>query len=129
MIPSVDALWRHWLRSCWGTYGWKLSDGDRELSIDWNSEHNIEQVQYRVFLLTKGCKCKCGCVTSRCGCCSEVCSCQHCSNILREGISDSTVQDLEIEENKVTDDEDSDTENIVESVFGESHSDYEKEEN
>ena len=103
MIPSTEALWRHWQRSCWvidmwrqadrntmqvaniNSYGWKVVDDT--LAIDWDSAENQAVVNERVLLLTKGCKCKTGCTTGRCGCkkkgqsCSEGCSCLHCSNL------------------------------------------------
>jgi len=103
MVPSVDALWRHWKRSCWvadmwgqadqntmnvkdvSLYGWSVKDGT--ISVDWDSGDNLEKVQRRIQLLTKGCKCKAGCGSLRCSCkkkaqhCSEGCSCLHCSNL------------------------------------------------
>ena len=102
MIPSIEALQRHWKRSCWVTdmwgqadrntmelaeltsWGWKVNN--EQLSIDWDSSENLSTIKERVQLLTKGCKCKSGCGTSRCGCrrkghhCSEGCVCQHCCN-------------------------------------------------
>lgn len=84
MIPSTDALWRHWLRSCWvmdmwgqadhaalqlaplTSFGWNLVDD--VLKIEWDSSDNIAMVKERVGSLTKGCKCRSGCGTSRCGC-------------------------------------------------------------
>ena len=104
MLPSIDALVRHWKRTCWvldlwgqadknimclrdvTSYGWKLNT-DGVLTIDWDSECNVTSIERRVFLLTKGCKCKGGCRTSRCSCkkkgqnCSEGCQCLHCSNL------------------------------------------------
>ena len=103
IAPSTDALWRHWKRSCWvidmwkqadcqsmllsplTSYGWHETNGI--LSIDWDSLENQTAVRDRVFLLTKGCKCKTGCRTGRCSCkkrgqnCSEGCSCLHCLNL------------------------------------------------
>ena len=82
MIPSVDALWRHWKRTCWiiemwsqadqntihlreiTSYGWKLT-ADGELGIEWDSDSNIASIQSRVSQLMKGCKCKTGCHTAR----------------------------------------------------------------
>lgn len=61
MIPSLDALWCHWKRSCWVidmwgqadqnvmelqdilACGWKVAN--ESLSIDWDSDHNI-QIQH-----------------------------------------------------------------------------------
>ena len=103
MIPSIEALWRHWKRCCWvldmwrqadsnamhladlASWGWKVEN--ELLSIDWDSDDNQSLVRERVQLLTKGCKCKSGCATGRCGCrrkgkhCAEGCSCLHCSNL------------------------------------------------
>ena len=103
IIPSTDALWRHWKRSCWiidmwrqadknnmvlqplNSHGWTIDDG--HLTIDWDSMENIKAIQDRVSLLTKGCKCKTGCTTARCGCkkkrmnCSAGCMCTNCSNL------------------------------------------------
>ena len=60
MIPNIDALYRHWLRTCWvihmwnqadkntmtllpiTQYGWKLTD--ERLTVDWDSEENIQAV-------------------------------------------------------------------------------------
>ena len=102
MIPSIEALYRHWKRACWvidmwrqaenneivlkplELHGWK-TDEDK-LAIDWDSEENIEKVQ-RVRGLQKGCKCKTGCGTNRCGCrhkgveCSQGCECKDCTNL------------------------------------------------
>ena len=69
--PSWEALWRHWLRSCWvsymwsqatighsdqlplNEYGWKISDD--QLSIDWDDPVNMQHVRNTVQLLLKGC--------------------------------------------------------------------------
>ena len=58
MIPSTDALWRHWKRSCWiidmwrqadknitvlqplNSHGWTITGS--HLTIDWDSMGNIE---------------------------------------------------------------------------------------
>ena len=63
MLPSTNALWRHWKRSCWVNqmwsqlehnnmevvpvtdYGWKIADG--KLAIDWPIE-NTRAIQRRV---------------------------------------------------------------------------------
>ena len=126
MVPSTEALRRHWKRSCWvidmwrqadrntmqvadiTSCGWNVIDGI--LSIDWDSNENQATVNERVLLLTKGCKCKTGCTTGRCGCqkkgqsCSEGCACLHCSNLPNtSGKEKKIVQDtaeLETEENR-----------------------------
>ena len=83
MIPSDDALFRHWKRSCWVVSVWKQAtanhimypplDGNgwkqtdqNTLVVDWDSEDNIAQVRTTVALIKKGCGCKTGCLTSRC---------------------------------------------------------------
>ena len=65
MIPSFDALFRHWKRSCWvynvwsqatsnnisypplQSYGWKQPTPET-LEIDWESDANVSQVRHRV---------------------------------------------------------------------------------
>ena len=126
MIPSTEALWRHWKRSCWVIDMWRQADRntmqvanitshgwnvvDDNLTIDWDSNENQTAVNERVLLLTIGCKCKTGCTTGRCGCkkkgqsCSEGCSCLHCSNLPNiSGEEKKTLQDtaeIEMEENR-----------------------------
>ena len=64
MIPSVDALWRHWKRACWVMdmwhqaevnvlevkpiidYGWMISEGN--LIIEWDSNDNIQAIQQQI---------------------------------------------------------------------------------
>ena len=126
MVPSTEALWRHWKRSCWvidmwrqankntlevapiTNYGWNVIND--VLTIDWESDENRTAVSERVLLLTKGCRCKTGCTTGRCGCrkkgqsCTEGCSCLHCSNLpTTSGQEKQTLQDtaeVEMEENR-----------------------------
>ena len=99
MIPSDDALWRHWNRSCWVIDMWKQADKNHTIvkpiiahgwqirdGIDWDSSNNIAAVRQRVSLQTKGCKCATGCTTAHCGCkknqnCSEGCECSNCLNV------------------------------------------------
>lgn len=104
------------------SYGWNIVDD--VLIIDWDSEENQAAVNERVVLLTKGCKCKTGCMTGRCGCkrkgqcCSEGCSGLHCSNL--PDISGQEECDLreaahiEMEENRGMDDIDEE----METIFG-----------
>ena len=104
MIPSFEALRRHWLRSCWVLHMWRqaqvtgtmalepligngwLKDQEGKLAIDWESEENITKVKSRVDLVLKGCSCKAGCTTNRCGCrkkrvpCGVGCGCSNCTN-------------------------------------------------
>ena len=130
MVPSTEALWRHWKRSCWvmdmwrqadkntmqvatiTNFGWNLADN--VLTIDWDSAENQAAVNERVLLLTKGCHCKTGCTTGRCGCrkkrqnCTEGCSCLHCSNLPNS------------QERQVNDDDDIDMQidDEMEDIFG-----------
>ena len=119
--PSVEALWRHWLRTCWVSnfwkqagcnqyslldiiqFGWKISEGS--LLIDWDAPENIEVVRQRVGLLLRGCSCKKGCKTNRCSCrkrcrkCGPGCSCCNCENGPTSSNSDDADTSLEEEEN------------------------------
>ncbi len=107
MLPSHDALHRHWKRTCWvldmwsqadknsmqllplSDYGWKIHDNS--LTIDWDSPANVATVDARVVGLLKGCKCKSGCSTKRYGCrnkwkeCSIGCDCINCTNTQTKG--------------------------------------------
>ena len=63
--------------------GWKLNNS--ELSIDWDSDENVTQIQQAVALIKKGCGCKTGCSSSRCKCKKGVnfclgCKCINCNN-------------------------------------------------
>ena len=74
MVPTTEALWRHWQRSCWVITMWRQADRNTmeladitsygrkvisgTLSIDWDSDENLAAVNEKVLLLTKGCKCK-----------------------------------------------------------------------
>ena len=131
MIPSTDALYRHWLRSCWvidmwrqannaeiilkpvDLYGWKIEDG--KLEFDWDSDANIQRVQTRVQGLLKGCKCKKGCKTNACGCkrrghsCTEGCQCQECGNLPHSLTHTSIRTDREEREQTTRDYEDGDS--------------------
>jgi hypothetical protein len=77
-------------------YGWKLTD--ERLTVDWDSEENIQAVNERVAGLLKGCHCKTGCNTARCGCkkrgktCSEGCECTDCVNSIENASVNSTAQ-------------------------------------
>ncbi len=145
MIPSTDALHRHWKRSCWvidmwhqanknemavrplTDYGWKVN-GDT-LTFDWDSDINMEAVKQRVAALLRGCRCKTGCKTARCGCrkkgntCSEGCECTDCSN------TQTTLQQPDIDslfevsvEEIITDSGQTDVDDVMDWVFG----DYEE---
>ena len=103
MIPSYDALRRHWMRSSWvasvwyqattnniqyppvENFGWTLTDNC--LTIDWDSDTNLSQVRDRVAFIKKGCGCRTGCLTARCKCkkaahhCGPGCKCTGCTNV------------------------------------------------
>ena len=84
MMPSDEALRRHWKRACWvlSVYeqctqnnirypplvgnGWNL--GNSNLTIDWDSAENMMNIRQTVALMRKGCGCKTGCQSSRCKC-------------------------------------------------------------
>ena len=85
MIPSDDALERHWKRACWVINVWRQSmhnniiypplDGNgwkqpspSSLVVDWDSDENSARVRETVALLKKGCGCKTGCQSYRCKC-------------------------------------------------------------
>ena len=140
MIPSNDALYLHWRRTCWvidmwsqscdshmvlkplTEYGWRLQDG--ELLYDWDSEENRAAVRQRVQTLTKGCHCKTGCKTARCSCkksgktCAEGCE---CTNVIcaAQG-NDDNLYEVSIEESAIEDEQLlEEVEQTMEMVFGE----------
>ena len=110
MLPSLDALCRHWKCTClmldmWcqanqnnmellplSIYGWNVHNNT--LTIDWDSQANMATVDARVTGLLKGCKCKTGCSSKRCSCrnkgkeCSIGCDCINCTNTLTKGNED-----------------------------------------
>lgn len=128
LLPGVDALYRHWKRSCWvinmwrqadvnqmqlqplSNNGWKIMDNT--LTVDWESDENVAAINARVSSLLKGCKCKSGCGNMRCGCrkngreCSVGCECINCTNIPShtEDIqgSDNSLADIAVEEEYFT---------------------------
>lgn len=127
MIPSNDALERHWKRACWVMTVWRQCtqtnivypplDGNgwkkttpNSLAIDWDSEENTARVREMIALIKTGCGCKTGCQTSRCKCkrggnyCFG-CKCVRCSNL-------PTIPNTGTDFN--TDDEESDTDSETE---------------
>ena len=102
MVPSTEALYLHWRRSCWVLSMWTQSDRntmvlppitehgwtlqDTSLKIIWDTEQNMQKVRERVNILFGGCKCRTGCKSRVCGCrrkqklCSEGCECTNCGN-------------------------------------------------
>ena len=106
MIPSDEALRRHWKRACWvlsvyinnihktilDSYqplvgnGWNLSNSNLKITIDWDSEQNMTNIRKTVALMRKGCRCKTSCQSSRCKCKSAGndcygCKCVGCCNL------------------------------------------------
>ena len=108
MIPSDEALKRHWQRAGWVlnvwqqctsntiTYptlngnGWKVENG--ELKIDWESNENMAQVRQTVALIRKGCGCKTGCKSPRCKCKRAGSYCFGCKCIDCQNLPDSSPQ-------------------------------------
>ena len=108
LIPSNEALYRHYLRSSWVidywrkasnnnmqllpviSFGWKLNK--EVLQIEWDSDENIQTIKEHVTFLLRGCKCtKSKCSTRVCSCrkagrpCGPGCSCTGCTNISTQG--------------------------------------------
>ena len=99
-LPSDDALYLHWQRTCWVCHMWHQADQNymileplanhvqnEKLTIVWDSRLNIEAIRKRVSHLLSGCKCITGCSTRCCSClrkqaqCGEGCQCQNCNNL------------------------------------------------
>ena len=105
-------------------FGWKIV-GD-SLTMEWDSEENIDAVQQRVSTLLRGCKCRTGCGTSRCGCrqkgkqCSGGCECINCSNTANcEAADDASLLPLTVEEDILrVESLDEQVDDIMEWVFG-----------
>ena len=84
--PSFDALWQHWLRTCWVSNMWSqalqnhmtlldltqygLMVVEEKLECDWESAENQTAVRERVGLLFRGCSCSSvtACSSRRCSC-------------------------------------------------------------
>ena len=64
-------------------FGWTIDENN--LTLDWDSQENVDAVKQRVASLIRGCKCRTGCGISR-GCkknaevCSMGCKCINCLN-------------------------------------------------
>ena len=140
MLPSTEALFLHWQRSCWVIHMWEQADRntmtlepithhgwnitDEKLTVVWDTPQNIQAVRDRVKLLLRGCKCVTGCTTGRCGCkkmnqhCSEGCECKNCSNITTVE-NETDIADIALEEEyRTSENIDSDTDEIMDWVFG-----------
>ena len=103
--PTLTALWRHWMRSCWikqmwgnsnkpdhyvglpcpESHGWHESN--EGYSIDWEADDVVQQIQATLNFIDKVCTCKTGCKTKWCSCqknersCGAGCECRGCTNI------------------------------------------------
>ena len=106
-VPTVTALWRHWLRVTYICEMWEnsyltdvyhsltlpecngwLKANDGSYSIDWEDPEMQESINGNMQFLLKGCSYTKGCSpTSRCGCrgrgsfCGPSCRCLNCSNL------------------------------------------------
>ena len=103
LLPSIDALKRHYLRATWTTIYWKQSTQnntylppilecgwkleENKLAVDWESDKNRRVIRDRVSFLMKGCTCKQSkCSNNKCSChknnrlCGPGCSCIGCHN-------------------------------------------------
>ena len=102
-MPSLTAMWRHWLRSCWvarmwcnateedpyndlpGQCGW-CRDAGGEYTYNWECPEVKSTITDTIHFLTRGCSCKKGCKTNQCGCrkkrntCGPGCQCHGCTN-------------------------------------------------
>ncbi|SMN12413.1 hypothetical protein SPBRAN_863 [uncultured Candidatus Thioglobus sp.] len=120
--PTVTALLRHWMRSCWTkemwinatkadqydglaapeTLGWLK--GDNGYLFDWECSNMRKKIQATLDFLNKGCMCRTGCKTKRCSCqrsgreCGAGCECRGCVNVQ---FLHSPPQDLDEEEEEV----------------------------
>ena len=140
MLPSTEALFLHWQRSCWVIHMWEQADRntmtlepithhgwnitDEKLTVVWDTPQNIQAVRDRVKLLLRGCKCVTGCTTGRCGCkkmnqhCSKGCECKNCANITTVE-NETDIADIALEEEyRTSENIDSDTDEIMDWVFG-----------
>ena len=154
MIPSVEALKRHWMRSCWVvsvwkqatenhiTYpslennGWKQPDSNTFI-IDWDSDENISRIRSTVVLIKKGCGCKTGCITARCKCnksgnyCGPGCKCVRCCNLPSSACPDTNTTIIEVDEDESTSNAEDNLERevneIMNNIFGEQQSSTEGE--
>ena len=86
-MPSISALWRHWLHTTYictlwqnshisDVYinvplsqqaGWIITE-DGSYSIDWEDPDKLKLIRKNIDYLLRGCSCKKGCVSNRCGC-------------------------------------------------------------
>ena len=146
MVPSSDALLRHWKRTCWVSstwaqatsnnmvhppmeeFGWLKRD-EHTLLIDWDSDVNMSQIRERVSLIRKGCSCKTGCSSGRCKCkksathCGPGCKCTGCKNLpveaLRPGQMDQSDSDTDSVSSEGSESElDEEVDKLMQDIFG-----------
>lgn len=140
MIPSVDALQRHWKRSCWVILVWRQATSNEmvypevinnrwkiwnnKLLVHWDSDENLARIRSTVALIKKGCGCKTGCLSGRCKCkrsgsfCGPGCKCCTCYNLPGQ---DSRALELDGMEQSESDDECETNEEIdemMDEIFG-----------
>ena len=135
--PTITALWRHWMRSCWIKQMWGNSPksdqyeglpppeshgwlkGENGYVIDWEAEDVQQKIQATLDFLDKGCGCKTGCKTKRCSCkkkgktCGAGCDCRGCTNVtISNPVSqkDEELDELEDDEEDLSEDSDSEEE-------------------
>ena len=142
MMPSDDALYLHWGRSCWVLHMWRQANLNNmslkpitdcgwqlvgnTLTVVWDTPKNIASICNRVRLLLRGCKCVTGCTTGRCGCkkslrkCSEGCQCRNCLNTSSALTSESELLDIVIEEDMPPGSEhtEEETDELMDWIFG-----------
>ena len=143
VIPTNDALYRHWRRTCWVVdmwhqssqqelhlqplteFGWKMIG--EELVCDWDSDKNVATVRERVHALTTGCHCKTGCLSAKCSCkkrrkcCTGGCECLNCSNREEEKRGDELLISASVEEEGVENSDEElmqEVEKTMQMVFG-----------
>ena len=134
--PTLTALRRHWIRSCWikemwanssrpnlyhglappETQGW-LKD-DSGYNIDWEAPETRQKIQATLDFLAKGCTCKTGCRTKRRSCqkngryCGAGCECKGCTNMKLSVPQQSELSDSEVDDPDTSDESDSSSEDL-----------------
>ena len=102
--------------------GWILQADTNTLTIDRDSQANIEDVRQRLALIRKRCACKTGCRTGHCGCtkrereCGPGCSCVNCSNLHVQDAREEQM-DMEVLESVEARGSESETEDIDEMMY------------
>ena len=80
-------------------YGWKVQDD--HLTIEWDTDDNMDAIRKRVATLLKGCGCKTGCQTPQCGCkakgqaCGEGCNCTNTDmNTTANSLEETSIEEI-----------------------------------